>query len=336
MGTIAVADEASWLSVRESHVGGSEVACLFYRWALPDGQEVIRHLYEVVPEGAVLVECLSPYKTGYRLWLEKSGRLQPEKLDGIERIDAGTFLEPAIAEWAKNRWDWPLRKVRRYSTHPEVAGWGASLDYEVHEPGMPPVELKNVDGLVFRNDWLADGGEILMPPIHYSLQLQHQIGAVGGTHGWVVACVSGNQLMRGRIERHEPTQERIAQAIESFWNGVRGNIEPAFVADYESVAKANAYGTKGSQIDLTADEGLPVLCSRYLRIKRHYDRVDTVLANIKGRIAAKVGEANKAAADGYRISWPIVEREEKVIPERIQSAMTYRGALTVTKLKEAK
>lgn len=334
MSAVPVPDEATWLSLREAHVGGSDVASLFYRWAHPNGEEAVHHIYEAPPEGSTLIGCLSPFKTGYRLWQEKAGRLMPTDLSGVERVQAGTYLEPALAEWAKNKWDWALRKVRRYCKHDDVEGWGASLDYEVHEKGLPPVEFKNIDGLQFRDKWVVDNGEILMPPLHYVLQLQHQIGAVGAGHGWVVCCVSGNELMRGRIERHMGTQKKIAEAIKAFWEGVNNYVEPVWLADYETVAEEYRYGSDAMRADLTSDTELPALISNYLSLKDEIKQQDLVLENIKGQIATRVGEATKANAVGYRISWPRIHREEKLVPEKIQKAMTYRGALTITAIKE--
>ena len=334
MSAVPVPDEATWLALREANVGGSEVASLFYRWQYTDGTEAVHHIYEAPPKGAQLLGSLSPFKTGYRLWQEKAGRLMPDDLSGVERVQAGNFLEPALAAWAKEKWDWPIRKVRRYCTHEAVEGWGASLDYEVHEKGLPPVEFKNIDGLQFRDKWVADQGEILMPPLHYVLQLQHQIGAVGADHGWVVCCVGGNELMRGRIERHEGTQEKIAEAIAAFWQGVKQGVEPTWLADYETVAEEYRYGDKAASIDLTGNVELPSLIEDYLAKKKALSEAEVEVENLKGRIAAAVGEASKARTLGYRISWPVIERPEKVIPERIQKAMTYRGGLTITNIKE--
>lgn len=334
MSAIPVPDEATWLSLREAHVGGSEIASLFYRWRYTDGTEAVHHLYETPPEGAVVLGCLSPFKSGYALWQEKAGRVPPTDLSQVEYVNAGTYLEPALAEWARNKWDWKLRKVRRYLTHDSVKGWGASLDYEVVGEGMPPVEFKNADGFAFRDGWTVDGDDILMPPLNYVLQLQHQIGATGADHGWIVACVGGNKLMRGRIERHEPTLQRIGEAIEAFWRGVEQGVEPTWLADYEGVAEAYRYGTPGESVDLTADDDLPTLCAAYLDAKRVVEEAETALEMAKGRVAAKLGDAAKAMATGYRISWPVIDRAEKVIPERIQKALTYRGGLTVTALKD--
>ncbi|CAB4130396.1 hypothetical protein UFOVP119_20 [uncultured Caudovirales phage] len=334
MGSVSVSSEAEWLSIREANIGGSDVASLFYRWRYPDGTEAVHHLFDRPPEGSQILECLSSFKTGYRLWQEKAGRLQPENLDNVERVQAGVFLEPALTAWANKKWEWKLRNVHRYLTHPIIKGWGASLDCEVHEPGMPPVEFKNVDGWIFRDEWVVMEGEILMPPLKYELQLQHQIGAAKADHGWVVACVGGNQLMRGRIDRHEGTQEKIANAVSAFWASIANNVEPVWLADYEAVAEVYSHGSADLATDLTGDEELSVLCNSYLTQKKELGELEMIVDNIKAQIGARIGEATKVKAAGFRLGWPVIDRPEKEIPARIQKALVYRGALNVRPNKE--
>jgi predicted phage-related endonuclease len=332
MPALAFKSEAEWLTIREAHVGGSEIASLFYTWQGPAGDARVLHLFETPPEGYTLVGCCSPFKTGFRLWMEKAGRVEPDPLDEHERIQAGIFLEPAVAAWAKERWSWTkLRKVRRYLTHAAIPGWGSSLDYELNEDGRPPVELKNVDGGSFRRNWTCEGQDIVGLPLNYALQVQAQIGVSGATHGWIVACIGGNQLRRGRIERHEPTQQRIAHAIMAFWHAVHGGQEPTHVADYESVAELHRYGDKAlPATDLGDDPDFRRDCSRYLRLKAHADKVDVAISNLKGRIAQRLGDATRATSTSYRVSWPVITRAAKQVPARWQEESTYRGALLIT------
>lgn len=333
MPNIAVKDEAHWLALRELNIGGSDVAALFGRWLLPTGDTVALHAYEEVPVGAIPMASCSPYTNAYALWLAKTGKVMPEDWNPSERMQAGTYLEPALAEWAKAKWDgWRLRKVRRYHTHPTVPGWGASVDYEVHGPGMEPVEFKNIDGLVAKRDWVMEGDEILAPPLHIILQVQHYLGARGAQRGWIVACVGGNKLMRGTLERHEPTIERIGEAITAFWRGVAASTPPNWTS-FENVKDELAYGTAVADAearDLSSDGEAAALARRYLRLKKHADFIEGWMDSVKGKLALKVGDVSKARGSGFRVSWPIIERAEKTIPARVQAAKTYRGAFTVT------
>ena len=332
MPTIAVKDEAHWLSLRDQNIGGSDVAALFNRWRMPDGSTLTLHAYEDVPDGAMPLGSCSPYTTAYALWLGKTGKVMPEDWNPSERMQAGTYLEPALAEWAKSKWDWRIRKVRRYHQHPTIAGWGASLDYEVHGPGMDPVEFKNIDGLVARRDWVIEGDEVIVPPLHIILQTQHYIGAREAKRAWTVACVGGNTLVRGCFERHDPTVERIGEAIEAFWHGV-ATMTPPNLTSFEAVKDEFAHGDKIAEaVDLSGDDGAALDARRYLRWKRHLEFTEAHIDWIKGRLAMRVGEATKAKGEGFRVSWPVIERAEKTVPARIQKALTYRGAFTVTEI----
>jgi predicted phage-related endonuclease len=334
MANIPVPGTEEWHAIRASYIGGSEVAALFYRYRSADGVEYVLHAYEAAPPDATPLGCVSKFQTAMGLWNIKAGVVQPPDLTG-DRIDAGRYLEPALAEWAAQKWSWPIRKVRRYLKHDEVGGWGASLDFEVHGDGQTgvPVEIKNVDRGAFARDWAVEGDEIVAPPLHYLLQVQHQIGTTGADHGWIVACVGGNELRRGRIARHEPTQQRIAEAVREFWVGVSENVPPLGVADYSAVSQTYAYGDKERFVDLTADADLPGLIRAYQSARDQSDAHEARVEALKGQIAARLGDATRAFCGPIRISWPVINRAEKMIPARMQEAKTYRGALTISEGK---
>lgn len=336
MTTITITDEAHWLSVRDMHVGGSDVAALFNRWILPDRSVQVYHAYESVPEGALPLGSCSPYKTAYRLFLERTGQLMPDEFKANERMDAGTFLEPAIAAWAMKKWDWKLRSVRRYHVHPRIEGWGASVDYEVVAKGMAPVEIKNVDGLIARDNWVIEGDDVIGCPLHIMLQLQHYIGAREAAGGWIVANIGGNHLTRGHFEMHVPTQARIAEAILAFWQGVKENRPPLETADYDSASDQFAFGDKGVVKDLTDDPDAKTLAKRLERWKAHEKFTTGVVDSLKAKMAIKLGDATKGLGDGFSVTWPAVTVKEKIVPEKVQPERNYRGGMTVRFMENSK
>ncbi len=335
MAVLKFSSEAEWLTLREAHVGGSDVASLFNLWRLPDGSVVTLHCYEAPPEGSEFIECLSTYKSTFRLWQEKAGKLASDFQEN-ERVQAGKHMEPALAAWAMEKWpDMKMRKVRRYLQHDEHPGWGASLDYEMATGDMEPVEFKNVDFLIFRDKWGGEGEDII-PPIHINLQLQSQIGVKPkATGGWVIVCVGGNTLKRVWIERHEPTQERIGEAVDMFWTGVKAGAEPRWLADFDTVKDLLSNGDgKLPPVDLEPSPAACVDARRYMRWKRHFDYVKGHMDRSKARVALEMGEATKAFGPGFTITWPVSGRIAKMIPEKWQDAATWRGGFTVKPPKE--
>lgn len=331
MSHVAINNEAEWLAIRESNIGGSEAAALFSNWIV-DGQSHVFHAYEPIPEAAYYAGSCSPYSNAYKLFLNKTGQLMPEDFNS-ERMQAGTYLEPAIADWARSKFDMKLRKVRRYHLHPEVSGWGASVDYEVHGPGMDPVEIKNVDGIVAKRAWVIDGDEVISTPLHISLQIQHYIAARSAERAWIIATIGGNHLVRGEVKRHEPTIERIREAVEAFWKGVAKNEPPVRCAEFEDVEEEFAFGG-GEFADLKDNAAAGHLASRLKRIQKHQKFIAKQESNLKARLGTLIGGASRAALPGFRVSWPVITREEKMIPARMQEALTYRGAFTLTANKE--
>lgn len=341
MPAIKVADEAHWLSLREAHIGGSDIASLFYEWVYPDGTIGVHHLFEQPTDpGARVINCVSSFKTGYRLWQEKAGRLKPDDFELNDHIQAGIHLEPAIAEWSRTKFGWKVRKVKRYLEHDTIPFWGASLDYELADKGAAfgsPVEIKTADGFIFKEQWQVQDDEIIMPPLPYVLQIQHQIGAVGADKGWIVVCVGGNQLYRGFMDRHEPTQKRIGEAISAFDAALKSGVEPTWLADYETVAKQYADGTSGKSVDLSGADEIEDAIREFLEAKEKVDGFEADLTTKKGRVAALITAADPLATKGvtkfFQFSWPSITREEKMLPAKLQKGLVYRGGLTIKERK---
>lgn len=337
MPAIRFANDEEWHALRDAHVGGSDVASLFNVWLLPDGSQRVRHLYEPPGPDDIHLECVSPYKSSFALWQEKAGNLRPD-FEETERMEAGRHLEPALASWAQAKWpEWKLRKVHRYLQHDDCKGWGASRDYEAVEEGYPPVEFKNVDYLIWRDKW-AGTEDDMDPPLHISLQLQSQIGAGARncSHGWIVLCVGGNTLNRVRVERHEPTQAFIKEAVEMFWEGVRANKPPIWLADVETVSRLASHEEvdRTEPVDLTEDEAASRDLRRFMRWKRHLNFVEHHLDGMKARVGIKMVDATKAKTADATVTWPVISREAKLIPARQQDAKTYRGGFTVRPSKK--
>lgn len=315
---------------RAINIGGSEIASLFYSWEKSDGKITFFSMFDDVPEGYGYLGCVSNHTTGYRLFMDKSHRMEPKPVEG-ERIDAGTFMEPAIAEWARKKWDdFKIQQVHRYIEVEGCPGMGASRDYEEVTKGHPPVEIKNVDYIVYKETWAEDDdGNITRPPLHIILQLQHQIEGTGAEYGWIVVCIAGNELKRVRIPRHEPTIEKIKKAIGQFWANVKLEKSPDDYIDMDTIAELWSQGFKGSHIDLTADNEMPVLCSQYLQAKVDSNSAEAEQDRLKAKITSRMTEHTVATVQGFKVSWPTVHREAKIKTVEV-TEKDWRGGLTVT------
>ena len=64
-------DPDRWLQIRRDSIGGSEAAAIL---------------------------GMSPWKSEYQLWLEKTGSAKPEDISDKDVVHFGTMLEPLVAE----------------------------------------------------------------------------------------------------------------------------------------------------------------------------------------------------------------------------------------------
>jgi predicted phage-related endonuclease len=274
----ALPTEPPFRDLRRRHVGSSEVAALFN---------------------------LSPHATRLELYLRKRGELPEPDLSAYEPALWGLALEAAIGQAVGERVGWSVRKVRRYLAHPEVAGMGCSLDFEIvnHRRGAGILEIKTVDRRAFR-DW--QGGR---PPIHYELQLQHQLACSRRTWGAIGVLVGGNELRVTSYERHHGAIARMEREVEVFWREVAEGRPPRpdYQADLATLAALYRHAAKGSFLDLRHSARMRQLC------EEHTAAADAERAARQRRETAKaelldlIRDAETVWADGFRISAGTVE-----------------------------
>lgn len=259
-------------------------------------------------ESAALFDC-SPYCTRFELYHIKAGNIPSPFLDDDERVQAGQFLEPAIAAWASEKWEWSLRNVEEYLVNPNVEQMGASLDFETADG--EPTEIKNVDSLVFRDgDYEVEGDTLLDAPVHFLIQIQHQLSCrPEAMRGWLVVCVGGNRLYRLEVARHEGLIAKIETEVEAFWQSVHAGIEPKpnFALDAGTISLL--YAHQGDEtVDMRGNNEFSMLCHEYKDAhgveKGGKDRKSAALAEIK----TMMGDASTAIADdGFKVTSSLVK-----------------------------
>jgi putative phage-type endonuclease len=302
--SVPIQNEAHWQELRAQHVGASEVAALF---------------------------GLSPYLTRFTLWHRKAGNVATPEPDG-ERLKWGNRLEAAIAQGIAEDQGWTIRKVRRYLTHPSVAKMGASLDYEVfnHPDGPGCFEIKNVDRLIFLNQFEAPEGGELQAPIHIELQLQHQLSVTGRAWGAIGLLVGGNEAHVIIRKRHEPTIARIEAAVRDFWESIERGEAPNLEDASDLPTLAELFSGSGA-VELESEE-FEAACEEYQRAKLGEKAAEGYTAEAKARLIALLDEAGAevAAGNGFKASY----KEQKRAAHTVE-ASTFR-VLRVSKVKGGK
>lgn len=248
---------------------------------------------------------LSPYATRLELYLRKRGELPEPDLSAHEPALWGLALEDAIGREIGERTGWAVRKVRRYVTHPAVPGMGCSIDFEIvnHRRGGGILEVKTVDRLAFRN-W--QGGR---PPIHYELQLQHQLACSRRDWGAIGVLVGGNELRITPYERHAGAIERIEREVPVFWREVAEGRAPRpdYQADLATLCALHRHAARGSFLDLRQSGRARRLCEEYMAAAEAERAARQRREAAKAELLDLIRDAETVWADGFRISAGTVE-----------------------------
>jgi len=161
---------------------------------------------------AAIVAGLSPWKTPYQLYLEKTGAEKSLDLSGIERVYWGTVLEEIVAREYANRSGHKIRRVNRLMKHADYPYIGAHIDRDIlNTDGI--LEVKTAGR---RDNWGEPGsGDI---PDNYLAQVQHYMGVAGAQWADVAVLFFGQEMVVYHVERDDEFIDGLFAIERRFWN----------------------------------------------------------------------------------------------------------------------
>lgn len=283
---------AEWLELRRRGLGASDMAA---------------------------VMGVSPYKTPYGLWAEKTGAVEPQKVGAA--ANRGVLLEDAVGTWYEQERGVKLRKsngVVRLKANPRFM---ASLDRTIAgSPGI--VEIKTSASPRW-STWPV--------PPEVVLQTTWQMGIVGAPWCDVAALLGGLVFKVERVQFDPALWETMQVAATRFLELVDTNTPPALEA-----LDAMAYAEATPQ----ATEEFAVADAAHERVLRQYQETATEVHFLEQKQAAlemvlKEAIAEKAGltGDGWTVYWrqarPSTVTDWRAVAESLQGLApdTYGEAL---------
>ncbi len=295
-------DRAAWLEWRRQGLGASDVAGVL---------------------------GISPWSSPWSVWADKVGLLPPKAQS--EPMEAGHWLERAIAPWFADRTGLHVYGVQTCVSHPEHPWQRCTLDGFVTESYIgsearlyDPLGLLEIKAPWSWREWV-DG----IPP-HYQAQAQWQLHVTGHEHLWF-AVLHGRRLATYELERDQADIDLIVERASAFWHehvltGVAPEVDGSD-ATYHALARVYPEHTPGTSIAL---DDLADIVAWWKREKRYEREAKRNAQGYATRIEAALGEAEEGTIDGQRVvSWRNQTRKSYTVPEA-----TFR-ALRAYELKEA-
>lgn len=173
----------------------------------------------VTATDSIVLQGVSPYKSRWRLWAEKTGYCRPVDLSKNPNVIKGVKFEDAARQAAEIQMDDFLIPICVQSKR-----WGwlrASLD-GVNSNGEP-VELKNPSQKVW--DQIQQEGVNNEHYKMYRVQVLHQMLALEAMTGWLLFHNNG-ELITFEINADREAMNSILKESLEFYQQVTQNIEP--------------------------------------------------------------------------------------------------------------
>lgn len=247
----------------------------------------------------------SPYVT---LWMLYHWAVSNLQLDIPEstRMTWGKKLQSVILLAAAEQMRLEVREnaAEEYRSVPG-ARIGYTADADVFDPalGIGAVEAKNVDGLVYRNEWTEEAA-----PAHIELQLQVQIMVLKFLHGqcnWgiIPVLVGGNELIIHRRKPNEEQQNLIINEVADFWTRVAERKAPdAFGSPREIPGLIQMYAERmpGKIIQVDGLEAHEIVQSYEYHKEQRLEHEKIEEAN-KVKIRAMLEDAEILNVPGYEV-----------------------------------
>ena len=264
---------------------------------------------DITSTEASVLFSLSPYMTVFELWHLKKDKAQGNFQES-ERMQWGNALESAIAEEVLKRNNWTGQPMKDYMRDPSLK-LGSSFDYFIETPEGPGIlEIKNVDGIVFKRNWKDNGDGNYEAPHHIEIQVQHQMAVSGRSFAYIAALVGGNQLVLVKRERNEDIIQAIKDRVKSFWETIDKVLEPApdFDKDADFIKKMYDYAEPNKVIDSTAS--IEDAARRYKIVSEDIKNFEHRKKAIQSEILQLIGDAEKVKGTDFTISAGIVGESE--------------------------
>ena len=239
---------------------------------------------------------VSPYKSPLELWLEKSGKKEPEDLSSKDAVFWGTTLEPIVAQVYAERTGKKVRRVNAVLQHPDYPFMLANLDRIVEGGGI--LEIKTA-GLRSQGQW-EEG-----VPMAYQIQVLHQLAVTGKVWADVAVLIGGQEFRIYRIERDETRITQLLELETVFWNHVERDIAPEADGSASSNRALSLLHPQNSTtlVDYSEKPEMNTLFKSLIEARQHSKQAEQQEALLEQRIKEAIGEAEGALFSQGKALW---------------------------------
>lgn len=237
---------------------------------------------------------MSPYKSQYTLWCEKTKRIDNDFDNESMRI--GRDLEDYVAQRFCEATGKKVRKVNHSFQSKEYPFMLANIDREVigEDAGL---ECKTASALTRTR---YDRGNI---PIQYYLQCMHYMAVTGKKKWYIAILVMGVGFYWFEVNRDEDDIEILTRGEKSFWEFVQSDIMPP-IDGSESTEETLKQIYPEAQESLTCElDHVDYIIERHKVIKEMIDKLTTEKREIENILKNELDDHTLGFTNKHKVEW---------------------------------
>lgn len=270
---IAYKDREEWLTIRKDYIGGSDA-------------------------GAVM--GLSPYKSAYTLWAEKTGKI-PE-FEGNLTTEVGSYLEEFIAKLFEKETGKKVRRKNRILVNDKYPFACADVDRVVVGENAI-VEIKSTNSFPAMRK--LKNGEY---PEQWYCQGTHYLGVGEYDRVYLAVLINCREFKWFILERNEDEIASLMSTEKDFHNLVQTDTAPtADCLQSTSDTLVALYPQSNTEtVNLFSYENE---LEQYMVVSAQIKALERIKDEKANMVKAYLGEAGKGESDHYKVSWTTSERK---------------------------
>lgn len=265
-------------------------------------QEFRQNMKGIGGSDVAIIMGLSPFKTAYSLWLEKTGKVKKANLDN-EFIEWGNLLEPVIRDKFRRETGFSVTECHYVLQHDQFEFMLANIDGTVCDNNKGELGILEIKTTSERHkkDWESG------PPDYYMLQIQHYLGVTDYSYAYVAVLIGGNHFKYFKIYRDDFIIDKIILAEMEFWKMVQEKITPEIhPQDSESIA---ALFPEDNDETVLMPPEYEELVEQYWNIQATIKSLEYDLEAVKNKIKLFAGENKYVRGLRYKVVLPTITKK---------------------------
>ena len=275
-----------------------------------------------------VVMGMSRWKTPLKLWLEKTGEIEPDDLSDNEAVQLGTELEEFVARKFARETGKQVRKQSKMYVHKDYPYMVAHIDRLI--TGEDELLECKTCGAYKEDEWAEivetvekDGKkeEIVTAktPIEYVLQVTWYLGITGKKVGHIAVLIGGQKFRKRKILFDEELFKVMVDMAKDFWESVQTKTPPA-VSPSDNEVLIKMFPTHNEE--LVENQELEDSVAKLQNVKDDISALTDEKEMLEAEIKSSIGEHLGIITNKFKVTWKEQQRTQ-VNTERLKADGLY-------------